>query len=151
MSRGPLKARSAGALLAAALVAFAVQSAGSPAFAATWTTGLASGSSGESQGQAAPAAPANPTATCTSGLSNTVNLTWSAVTHATTYTVYDSTTSASTGYAVLTSGVTTTSYTTGALSSASYWFEIAAYVGTNWVSANSAATAKRTIFLITCG
>jgi hypothetical protein len=35
-------------------------------------------------------------------------------------------------------------------SRSTYWYEVAAYVGTNWVSGNSAATAMRTIAVGSC-
>jgi hypothetical protein len=74
-----------------------------------------------------------------------VKVTWSAVTHATSYTIYDSTTSSSSGYASEATGQTGTSWTSGTLTAANYWFEVAAYVGTKWVSVNSAATGETTI------
>ena len=41
--------------------------------------------------------------------------------------------------------VTTTSWTSGTLSAANYWFEVAAYTGTNWIGTKSTATAESTI------
>lgn len=47
-------------------------------------------------------------------------------------------------------GVVGTSWISPALASGNYWFEITDYIGTNWASPNSSATAQRTIFLVTC-
>ena len=69
-----------------------------------------------------------------------------AVTHATTYTVYDSTTSATGTYTSVASGVTTTSWTSGTLTAGTnYWFEVTVSVGSNWASAKSTATGESTI------
>jgi hypothetical protein len=67
------------------------------------------------------------------------------VTRATTYTVYDTTTSATGSYSSVATGVATTSWTSGTLSAATYWFEVAAYTGTNWIGTKSTATAESTI------
>ncbi len=120
------------------------------ALASTWTIALHSGSAGESEGSTKPAAPTGVTASCVSSTQQKVTVTWSAVAHASTYTVYDSTTSSSSGYSVIASGVTTSSWTSGTLSTGSYWFEVVAVVGSNWASAKSAATAQRTIASSSC-
>jgi len=67
------------------------------------------------------------------------------VSRATTYTIYKSTTSATGTYSSLATGVTTTSYTTATLTSGNYWFEVVAYIGTNWVGTKSGATGESTI------
>lgn len=115
------------------------------ACATTWVVTLHTGSAGEAKAQAAPTAPAGPTAACTSSSAKTVKVSWTAVTKATSYTVYDATTSATGTNTALTAGVTTTSSTTGTLSAANYWFEVAAYIGTNWIGTKSTATAESTI------
>lgn len=64
----------------------------------------------------------------------------------TSYSVYDSTTSATAIFTLVASGVTGTSWTSGALSNnTNYWFEVAALIGTNWASATSAASGESTI------
>ena len=115
------------------------------AWATNWVVALHTASAGAAKAQAAPAAPASPAAACTSSSAKTVKVSWSAVTKATTYTVYDATTSATGTYTSLASGITTTSYTTATLSAANYWFEVAAYIGTNWVGTKSTATTESTI------
>ncbi len=68
------------------------------------------------------------------------------MTHATTYSVYDTTTSATGTYSLVASGVTATSWTSGSLSNnTNYWFEVVANVGSNWASTKSAATGESTI------
>jgi len=122
--------------------------ASGPAWAATnWLVHLASASKGEAAAQTLPAAPASPAASCSSPLSTmTIKVTWSAVTHATTYSVYDSTTSATGTYSLVASGVATTSWTSGTLTSGTnYWFKVVAVVGSNWSSSKSSATAESTI------
>ena len=119
------------------------------AAAGLWHLALAAGSHGEAHSQAGPSAPANPAAVC-SGLGLSIKVSWSAVTHASTYTVYQSTSTATGPYSAVASGVTTTSWTSGVLSTGSYWYEVAATVGTTWTSAKSAATAQRTITAVLC-
>lgn len=118
---------------------------GASALAAGWTIALHSGSTSEARSSTAPAAPTGVTSACVSGTSTTVKVTWSAVTHASTYTVSESTTSATSGYSVVAPGLATASWTSAALASGSYWFEVTATVGSSWISASSSATAKRTI------
>jgi hypothetical protein len=80
----------------------------------------------------------------------TVQLTWVAVTQATSYAIYDSTTGPTSGYSLYASGVSGTTYTTASLPSGNYWFEIAASIGSNWVGPRSSAATVRTILLLTC-
>jgi hypothetical protein len=115
------------------------------AWATNWQPALHASSSGQSEAQGVPAAPSGASAACTSPSAKTIKVSWSAVSRATTYTVYDATTSASGTYTSVATGVTTTSWTSGTLSSSNYWFEVAAYSGTHWVGSNSAATAESTI------
>ena len=76
-------------------------------------------------------------------------MTWAAIAHATNYGVYQATTSA-TGTYTLTATVTTATWTSAALATGHYWYEVVANIGTNWASANSAATAERTTSGTTC-
>ena len=117
------------------------------ACASMWIVGVAPSSLGEAQALALPAAPAGVAATCTAPTTaKTVTVTWDAVTHASTYSVYDSTTSATGTYALLGSGISTNSYTTGKLKSGrNYWFEVNVVVGSNWASAKSTATGESSI------
>jgi len=119
---------------------------------AAWATGnwvvhAAAVSSGEAKAQALPSAPTGVSAACAAPTTaKTIKISWSAVTHATNYSVYDSTTSATGTYGVIASGVTTTSWTSGSLSSGTnYWFEVATNVGSNWTSSKSAATGESTV------
>jgi cellulose 1,4-beta-cellobiosidase len=115
------------------------------AWATNWVPTLHSTSAGEAKAQGVPTAPTGTTAACTSSSAKTVKVSWTAVTRATTYTVYDTTTSATGTYSSVATGVTTTSWTSGTLSAANYWFEVAAYTGTNWIGTTSTATAESTI------
>jgi hypothetical protein len=114
------------------------------AWAANWVVALKTGSSGESHAQGATAAPTGLAAACTSSTTMTVKVTWTAVAKATSYTIYDATTSATGTYTSVASGVTAANYTTGSLAANNYWFEVTAYTGTNWVSVKSAASAEST-------
>ena len=96
-----------------------------------------------------PPAPTGVTATCTSSLATTVNVTWTAVTSATSYTVDESTTSATTGYAAAATGVSGTSWTSPSLTTGEYWFEVAADKG-SVSSPDSAASAQITILVLGC-
>jgi hypothetical protein len=115
--------------------------------ASNWVAQVASGSKGESQAATLPAAPGGVGAVCAAPTTaKTIKVTWSAVSRATTYSVYDTTTSASGTYALVASGVTTTSWTSGTLTSATnYWFKVTALIGTNWASVQSAASPESTI------
>jgi hypothetical protein len=120
-----------------------------PAWAtANWAVHAAAVNSGEAHAQALPTAP---TATSACGTTaRTVKVSWAAITHATAYAVYQSTTTVGGTYSLVMSGVTTTSWTTAVLSTGNYWFEVVADIGTNWASAKSAATAQRTITSLAC-
>ncbi|MHB1534457.1 MAG: hypothetical protein ACYC1D_07580 [Acidimicrobiales bacterium] len=117
-----------------------------PSGASTWTVALTAGSAGESQAGSPPGAPTGVAAAC-GLLSTNVTVTWSGVAHASTYTVEESTTSSSSGYSAVASGLTGTSWTSGALPGGSYWFEVVADAGANWASTPSAPTAQITILL----
>ena len=68
------------------------------------------------------------------------------MTHAKSYSVYESTTSATGTYTLAASGITTTSWTSGTLTaSTNYWFEVLALVGTTWSSAKSSASPESTM------
>lgn len=132
------------ALTVAALVWWGAVSA---CGASNWMATVASGSKGESQATSLPAAPGSVGAVCAAPTTaKTITVTWSAVSLATSYSVYDSTTSATAGFAVLATGVTGTSWTSAALTSGkNYWFKMTALVGSNWASAQSAASPESTI------
>ncbi len=73
-------------------------------------------------------------------------MTWSALAHATTYSVYESTTTVGGTYTSVATGVTTTWWTSGTLTAGTnYWFEILAIVGTNCSGTKSSATGESTI------
>lgn len=119
------------------------------AFAAgNWSVHVASVNSGEAKAQALPTAP-TATATCsTPSSARTIVVSWGAITHATNYGVYQSTTVS--GTYTLQTTVTTTSWTTAVLAANTYFYEVVANIGTNWASAKSTATTKRTITSTTC-
>ena len=124
-------------------------SSGATWAAANWTVKLTAGSSGEAKAQALPAAP-SPTSSCASpATGKKVTVTWAAVTHATGYAIYQSNTTA-TGTYTLQTTVTTLTWTSAALATGNYWYEVVTDIGTNWASAKSAATAQRTISSSTC-
>jgi hypothetical protein len=124
-------------------------SPGSVWAATKWTVGLKSGSAGEAKAQALPAAPVATSACASPTSSREVTVTWAAITHATNYGVYQATTSA-TGTYTLTATVTTATWTSAALATGHYWYEVVANIGTEWAGANSAATAERTTTSTTC-
>jgi hypothetical protein len=138
-------------LVAVALTALlgVLASNGTAWAAANWTVKVDTVNSGEAKAQALPTAPVA-TSACTSPASaRTVKVSWAAITHATTYGVYQSTTSAGGTYTLQTS-VSTTSWTSGVLTAGNYWYEVKANIGTNWASASSAATAQRTLTSSAC-
>ena len=137
-----------GALLVAVVITIAlapVASSGTAWATANWTVHVAASNSGEAHAQALPTAP-TPTSACTSPASaKTVKVSWTAVTHATAYAVYQSNTTVTGTYALQASGLSTTSWTTATLAAGGYWYEVVADVGSNWASTKSAASAERVI------
>ena len=84
-----------------------------PSGATSWVVTLQSNSAGEGQAQALPAAPAGVAAACNSPTtSKTINVAWNTVAHATTYSVYDSTTSSTGTYSLAAGGAELLSWTT---------------------------------------
>jgi hypothetical protein len=79
-----------------------------------------------------------------------IDVTWTAVTQASTYTVYQSTVSSTSGFSAVATGVAGTSWTSVSPADGDYWFKVTAYVGTNWVSVQSAATAQMTVISSAC-
>jgi hypothetical protein len=124
----------------------AVVLAGTPAAAATnWVMPLHAASAGEAQAQGLPAAPTGVTAACVSATTKEIKVTWGAVTHATSYSIYQSTTSATAGFTLVATGVTALTWTSGTLANGNYWYEVAPEIGDNWLGSTSSATAETTI------
>jgi hypothetical protein len=140
--------RRAGTVIAIAAMVAITAPVVDPAGAATlWSVPLAVGSSGEPRSGTAPAAPTGVTAACAGLLiANRITITWTAVVRATAYNVYQSTTAA-TGPYTLVQTVSTATWTTAALASGPYWYEVSAAIGSQWVGPQSTATAQRTITL----
>jgi cellulose 1,4-beta-cellobiosidase len=112
------------------------------AYASNWSVSSAANSHGLSEASAAPATSSSVTASCES-THGPAALSWSAVSKATTYVVFQSTSSSSGPYTQIASGITSTAYQTGSLSSSTnYWYEVEAQIGTYWVSAKSAASTE---------
>jgi hypothetical protein len=132
------------ALTAAALVWWCETTA---CGASNWVATVATGSKGESKATSLPATPGSVGATCAAPTTaKTIKVTWSAVSLATSYSVYDATTSASGTYTQVASGLTGTSWTSSTLTSGTnYWFKVTALIGTKWASAQSAASPESTI------
>ena len=134
---------------ALAVVCVATTFGGVASGATSWIVVLHASSAGEGHAQALPAAPTSVAASCPAPTtSKTIKVTWNAVTHATSYSIYDSTTSA-TGTYTLVASVTTTSWTSGTLATGNYWYEVTASIGTNWASAKSSASGESTVNSIT--
>ena len=119
--------------------------AGAASGATSWIVTLHSNSAGEGQAQALPAAPTGAAAACNSPTSKAIKVTWNAVTDASTYSVYDSTTAATGTYSLAATGVTTNAWTSGTLSPGNYWFEVTASIGSSWASTKSSPSGESTI------
>jgi endoglucanase len=139
-----VRGRVAPLVLVLSTVAFLQLAWQGPVWATTWVVQLAAGSAAEAHSAGAPAAPTGVAAACVSPTNDKVTVTWSAVTGASTYSVYQSTTAAGGPYSQVASGIATLSWASGGLSTGNYWFEVTALQGSNWVSALSAATAEST-------
>jgi hypothetical protein len=134
-------------VLALAACALIISTAPAASAVTNWTIQLATGSNGKARGDTAPAAPTGVSATCQGVLlNNKIVVSWSAVTHASTYQVYFATSSNGT-YSTIGSPVagTTTTVTVGSLGS--YWFKVQALAGTHWTSPLSSAAGPRNITL----
>jgi hypothetical protein len=116
--------------------------------ASAWPASLASGSAAQAQAQPAPSPPSTVTATCTSTTGNTLIISWPAVAHATTYSIYQA--RSLNGTYTLTSTVAASPVTTGSLVAGTYFYKVSTTIGANWVSAQSAASNSRTITPTTC-
>jgi hypothetical protein len=132
-----------GALVATTLVLSLVATSMPVSASTNWHISLAAGSRGEAHATSL-ATPTGGAGTCVSPTGATIRVTWSATTHATRYTLYDSTTSSSSGFAVVAASVAGTSWTSGSLAAATYWFKVTAHVG-RWTSSQSASSAPRVI------
>ena len=142
--------RSALLVVVGILTAFSlIVSSGSAWATANWTVGLKTGGSGEAPAQGLPAAPVATSACASPASGKKVAVTWAAITHATGYAIYQSNTTA-TGTYTLQTTVTTLTWTSAALATGSYWYEVVTNIGSNWASAKSSATAQRTISSSAC-
>ncbi len=96
--------------------------------AANWTVKVATVNSGEAKAQALPAAPVATSACANPASGKKVTVTWAAITHASGYGVYQAT-AAATGPYTLQMTVTTTTWTSAALGTGNYWYEVVANIG----------------------
>ena len=140
MAHTPLAPLSAG-IVVATLLALVAPAAGS----SNWTLALNTGSKAEAQAQPGPSPPGGVSDACVSSSGRTVTVSWNAVADASSYTIFKSTTSSSSGFSSTKTGDTATSWTSGTLAADNYWFTVEALVGTKWVSVQSAATGETTI------
>jgi hypothetical protein len=118
----------------------ALVSCATAAQASNWATGLQASSKGQARADVAPTVPAGVAAACVSSTTKQIKVSWGSVPHA-TYTVYRATAAAG-PFSVLASGLAASPYTSTFVNG-TYWFQVQATVGTagtNWKSANSAAT-----------
>ncbi len=130
--------------LVATILMVSLMATSMPVSASTnWHISLAAASHGEARATSL-ATPSGTAGTCVSPTGATIKVTWSATTHASSYTVYDSTTSSSSGFAIVAASVVGTSWTSGSLAAATYWFKVTAHVGT-WTSSQSASSAPRVV------
>lgn len=128
-----------GAVLAALVLGPAL-----PAGAAGWPIPLAGGSAGLATAGTLGTS-TGVSGTCGTGSNKgSVIVAWSAVPMAASYTILQSTTSATTGFSTAATGVVGTSWTSPALANGSWWFQVVA-VRNNWSGPASAATAQHTI------
>jgi hypothetical protein len=122
---------------------------GTPSAAAsTWVTGLNAGSSASASAQPLPAAP-TASAACSGLILGSIVVTWTSVPHATSYAVSESTTSATSGFSIIASGLSGSPHTVSGLLG-HYWFEVDASIGPNWIGPPSAATSETSITLVLC-
>ena len=134
------------AVLAAVALVFSASLGPRRASATSWTTTVVAPNNGEARARALPSAPSNPAAACVSSGTKTIRVTWTTVAGATTYLVYQATSSVGGTYTVTSGGAYAgTTWTSASLANGNYWYEVAALVGTNWIGTRSAATGETTI------
>jgi hypothetical protein len=135
-------------LTALAVLAAADVTAAKSAQASAWAASLQSGSKGLAQAQPLPNPPSPITATCSGLVGNAIIVSWPAVAHAASYTVYQATT-ANGQYTVVTT-VSASPATAGGLALGTFFYKVTATVGATWVSAQSAASNSRNILFVAC-
>lgn len=140
-----MRTRVAGVLVCA-LVALICAVPSDADAASNWVTAVAAGSKGQARAQALPAAPVA-SATC-SLVGVTITVTWAAIPLATSYNIYQAS-SSSGPWTLVASGVSGTTWTSTHILG-TFYYEVSATIGTNWTGPNSAATAGHTILAILC-
>jgi hypothetical protein len=115
--------------------------------ASNWMIHVAASSQGRAKLRSSLSRPTSVASTCAAPTtSKTIKVTWTAVTRATNYSVYYATTSASGTCTLTASGVATTSWTSGALTTeTNCWYEVTVIIGTHWTSVKSSASGESTI------
>lgn len=121
-----------------AVIAFVVALGivGSPhANAGTWPVRTATNATGLAQSLTL-TPPSTVTAICAGGLDvRVIALSWTPVEPATSYVVYQSTTSSTSGFSVVATGVTATAWISATLKKATYWYAVATVAGApTWAS-----------------
>ncbi len=117
--------------------------AGTPVDASSgWPAALGAGSGSEAAAGTRPGAPAAPVASCVARAKATIHITWSAVPHATGYTVLAFPTGTLTGTTEAT--ITATTWTS-VFAAGTYRFEVLASAGNNWASPASSPTTALSI------
>jgi hypothetical protein len=112
-----------------------------------WPVSVGS-SGGEAQSLGLPGTPTGVGATCAGTVLNPkAVVSWSAVSLATSYTVYQSTTSSTSGFSAVASGVVGLTWTSGNLGTGSYWYRVAAAIGTNWAGSQSSSSQQISVLL----
>lgn len=119
--------------------------AGGPALASSWVDPLAGGSTAEATAGALPPPPATVGAACLSPTASIITVAWTGVGRATSYSVFDTTTSATGTYNQVATGITGTSWSSGKLATGNYWFEVRDAVGANWIGALSVPSVETTV------
>jgi hypothetical protein len=116
------------------------------AHASTWTLTATARPTGVAH-SLSPQPPASVAASCPAPATDrTITVSWSSVSHATSYVVYRSTTSATAGFSEAATGITTTTWTDIALKKGTYWYAVATVAGSStWISPMSDPSAARTI------
>ena len=115
------------------------------ATATNWTVGATVTKGGQAASSTFVLAPTGVTDTCPAFVGTKINVAWTASVGATGYKIYVSTTSSSAGFSLVASGVTGTSWTSGSLPNATYWYSVSATYGSSGETAATAAVLPRYI------
>ena len=121
------------------------------ATATNWNVAATIPKGGQAASSVFVVAPTGVSESCGSLFTPKITVSWTASTGATGYKIYVSTTSSSSGFTLAASGVSGTSWTSGTLTNATYWYSVSATYGSGGETSATVSSNSRTIsFTLLC-